>query len=182
MKNFAKNAFMLFGFLFALFMLILGLKELRTLMAGAEPSKEPVNIQTTGVTSNSATVVFETEKPVSSLVSYGTSADNLSLFSTESQQTASHSITLSYLAPNTTYYYTVKIAEKTYDNNGQPYSFTTKPGSEESSGAGDTFIDSLDPQVFKQKFGSSDSDYDLNNDGVVNSTDYLIYLKKTQEE
>lgn len=183
MQNLAKNALLILGFLFALVLLVLGLNELRTLFAGAEASPIPTNINVTGTTSNSATVNFTTEKNISSLVSYGTEPQNLSLFSAESEQTTTHALTLSFLSPNTTYYFTVKIGDKTYDNNGSPYQFTTKPAPQTGQGTGTTGtqFDNLDGETFKQKFGSSDSNYDLNRDGVVNSTDYLLYLKKTQE-
>lgn len=181
MQGLAKNALLILGFLFALILLVLGLNELRSLLAGAEVSPTPTNINVTSITSNSATVNFTTEKEVSSLVSYGTDAAALSLFSAEPEQTTTHVQTLSFLSPNTTYYFVIKIGDNTYDNNGNPYQFTTQSSAQTGQATSGSQFDSLDGETFKQKFGSSDPQYDLNQDGVVNSTDYLLYLKKTQQ-
>jgi hypothetical protein len=182
LQNLAKNSLLIVGFLFAIALLVLGLSELRTLLIGAEATVEPQAVNATGITSNSATINFTTKKQASALISYGSDPSSLSLFSAEPSQTLTHAVTLSFLSPSTKYFYTIKIGNDVFDNNGTPYEFTTKPAAQGSSGAVGTQFENLNPETFKQKFGSSDQEYDLNRDGIVNSTDYLLYLKKTQSD
>lgn len=169
---------MIGGFIFALFLLVLGLYELKTLFAGAEQSEIPQNISVTGITSNAATINFETQKETSALIAYGTDPQNLSLFTAEAERTKTHAATLSFLAPNTNYYFTIKIGKNTYDENGKPHQFTTKLGSGGTVGAQ---LQGLDAETFKQKIGTSDPQYDLDTDGIVTTRDYHIFLKKTAE-
>ena len=180
MSGNAKNLFMVVGFLVALVLLVFGLNELRGVLVGAEDKLAPTAVDTTGITGNSAIVNFATAKPVFSRIIYGSDPQQLSLFSVETDQTDTHGVTLSFLSPNTTYYYKVRIGEKEYDNNGQPYNFTTRPAEAGIGGMTGNQLENLDPDIFKQKFGSNDAEYDVNQDGVVNTTDYLLYLQKTQ--
>jgi len=180
MNGNGKNLFMVVGFLVALVLLVFGLNELRGILVGAENKMQPTAVNTSGVTANSAIVNFATEKPSFSRIIYGSDPGQLSLFSVETNQTDTHGVTLSFLSPNTSYYYKIRIGEKEYDNNGQPYTFTTRPAEAGASAVTGNQLDNLDSDIFKQKFGSSDPEYDVNRDGVVNTTDYLLFLQKTQ--
>ena len=104
----AKNLFMVVGFLVALVLLVFGLNELRGVLVGAEDKLAPTAVNTTGITGNSAIVNFATAKPVFSRIIYGSDPQQLSLFSVETDQTDTHGVTLSFLSPNTTYYYKVR--------------------------------------------------------------------------
>lgn len=176
----AKNLFMVLGFLVALVLLVFGLNELRGILVGAENKISPSQVNVSGITGNSAIINFSTEKPTFSRVIYGSDPQKLSLFSVETHQTDTHTVTLSFLSPNTTYYFKIRISDKEFDDNGAPYSFTTRPAESGASGVTENRFDNLDQDVFKQKFGTSDPEYDVNQDGVVNTTDYLLYLQKTQ--
>jgi len=87
------------------------------------------SVQTTGITGNSATITWTTDEPADSVVDYG---ETTALGSTETDASliTSHSIDLTGLSPNTTYYYEVQSADAanntaTDDNSGAYYTFTT---------------------------------------------------------
>ena len=87
------------------------------------------NVQTNNITGSSATITWMTDEESDSLVNYGPST---SLGSTESDatMTTNHSIVLTGLAPQTTYYYEVQSTDSSgntaVDNNGGiHYSFAT---------------------------------------------------------
>ena len=77
---------------------------------------------------NKATVVWNTDVPANSYVSYATSTTNFATTYVQSgtgDSTASHSITLTNLTRGTTYYYSIQSGIATDDNGGNYYSFTT---------------------------------------------------------
>jgi len=69
------------------------------------------NITVTNITSNSATITWQTNEPSTSLVKYGTSPGNYTLQKYDSSPVTSHSITLTDLSPNTTYYFVVNSTD-----------------------------------------------------------------------
>jgi hypothetical protein len=87
------------------------------------------NVQSSGITHNSATITWDTDESSNSRVNYGTTtALGESEFS--SAMVTSHSIALSDLLPETTYFFEVESTDgegntATDDNNGSYYSFTT---------------------------------------------------------
>lgn len=87
------------------------------------------NVIVSDITSSSATITWTTDELSDSIVNY--TADNVT-WSTESDPTltTSHSITLTGLTPETTYYFKVQSTDEAGntavdDNNGLYYSFTT---------------------------------------------------------
>jgi len=44
----------------------------------------------------------------------------------ETEKTKNHSVELTLLSPNTTYYYQISVGDKKFDNGGIPWTFTTK--------------------------------------------------------
>ena len=98
-----------------------------------EPSIPPIlsisNIISSEISYNSAKITWDTDKPSTSLVRYGTTTPPTDIKS-DSSLVTSHSIILTGLLPDQTYYYEV---ESTYDgntitdnNNGIYYMFITK--------------------------------------------------------
>ena len=83
--------------------------------------------------SDNAVITWTTDEPADSLVQYGTTPDMLNLSSAIGALVTSHSITLSGLSSDTTYYY--RVTSKDAENNSAtspvignaPASFTTPP-------------------------------------------------------
>ena len=174
MNNLLKNSLLIVGFIFALALLVLGVTEIRSLLAGASETNQPQSVAPTNITSNSATITFATEKEAAALVSYGTDANKLALFAAESSQTKNHSITLSFLSPNTIYYYVIKINGKTFTNNDSPYQLTTKPAEQNAKpNYGNTF-DKIKCAQFSSAVENQNLEFDLNRDGRVNTLDYSL--------
>ena len=78
-----------------------------------------------------ASITWNTDEPADSRVDYGTSAEALSLNQSAAGLTTSHSVQLTGLAPNTTYYYRVTSADAAANSSTEPQppappaSFTT---------------------------------------------------------
>lgn len=189
-SNFFKSVALFAGLAISLGILVVGVLSLRSYFTQASGSDEPTNIRTSNITGNSAQVVWDTEAETQGIVKYATDPtafntegnSNL-LFAAETTSGTSHQATLSQLKPDTTYYYEITIGEKTYGQNGLvtddnhlPYTFTSATVSETTTTQPGT---NLDPVVFKQKFGTTDPLYDLNKDGTVNASDYLLFLART---
>ena len=84
------------------------------------------NVDNSGITSNSATITWDTDEIADSLVKYGTSSENYTDNKYNSADVTSHSIGLTSLAENTTYYYVVKSTDPSNNSSQSPeYSFTT---------------------------------------------------------
>ncbi|RJS83781.1 hypothetical protein CW713_03525, partial [Methanophagales archaeon] len=75
------------------------------------------NITVTNITSNSATITWQTNEPSTSLVKYGTSPGNYMLQKYDSSPVTSHSMTLTDLSPNTTYYFVVNSTDACGNSN-----------------------------------------------------------------
>ena len=88
------------------------------------------DVQVTDITSDSATVTFVTDRPAIGTIHYGLACGSLPDSETEGSAGTSHSITLTGLSFNTTYFFAVE-AEDTQgnttidDNAGGCYSFST---------------------------------------------------------
>lgn len=191
-SNIFKSIALFAALAISLGILVIGVLSLRSYFTKASGTGEPKNVRSANVTSQSAVVMWESASENQGLVRYSTdpTAFNVGnssalLYAAESKPSTTHEVRLSSLKPNTTYYYQIELAsgkEKAiYDQSGLvkenknlPYTFTTTKAAE-GSGAGTS---GLDANTFKQKFGSNDPLYDLNKDGTVNSTDYLLYLSR----
>jgi hypothetical protein len=89
--------------------------------ASACPAK---NVSAVQVTANSAVITWDSDDPTQGIVQYGTSAAALTTTSAirapETAQATKHNVPLTLLAPQTTYYYLLKIGDKTCDSTGNP--------------------------------------------------------------
>jgi len=98
--------------------------------AAALPDTTPpgiTNVTASDITSNSATIAWNTDEPADSLVKYGTEPGNYTLEAYDSADVTSHSVGLAGLLSNTTYYYVVNSTDLS-GNSAQSsgYNFTTK--------------------------------------------------------
>lgn len=180
------------GLILAIGILIVGFFSLRSYLTQASGTSEVTNARTSSITSTGGIINWETEKETQGIVRYSTDptafsteGSNSLLFAPENAESKSHQVALSLLKPDTTYYYEIVVGTSVYGQGGLveqdkhlPFSFTTQTASESESTSGST--SNLDENTFKQKFGTNDPLYDLNKDGVVNSTDYLIFLSNKQ--
>jgi len=180
---------------------IFGINTARTYLSGAAAGEEPKNVRVQADAA-SATITWQSDKETVGVVEYGTNQASLLLRALETQKSTIHRVVLSPLKTATTYYFRVRIGETIYDNNGIPYSFATKPATakvEEKPTAQPTVpsrsitsspvspTPSLTVRVtscvvaeFEAKMGTTDSRYDFNGNGRVDSRDYLLCLEKNK--
>jgi hypothetical protein len=88
--------------------------------------KDPHDVVATRVSSSAATIAWVTAGKVSATVEYGTTPGSLQTYAPEVSTTKEHEVDLTFLSPATTYYYQIRIKGNKYDNNGVPWTFTTK--------------------------------------------------------
>ncbi len=105
------------------------------------------NVQATNITDSSAMITWTTDEASNSVVNYGTTT-GLGSTASDSTMVTSHSITLSGLQPETTYYYEVQSTDwagnTATDNNGELYyTFTTNETPVETIEFQDSFEDGL---------------------------------------
>jgi len=99
-----------------------------TFTTSAPDTTPPVieNVDASAITSNSATITWDTDEIADSLVKYGTSPGNYTENKYDSADVTSHSIDLTSLTENTTYYYVVKSTDPANNSSeSSEYSFTT---------------------------------------------------------
>ena len=85
------------------------------------------NISAMNITTNSATIAWDTNEPSDSLVKYGTESGNYTLIAYNGSNVTLHIVDLTGLTANTTYYYIVNSTDQNGNSNqSKEYSFTTK--------------------------------------------------------
>lgn len=113
------------------------LSQQTNLFPKAAPQITPQEVKISNLSDNSFTVSWVTpDKPTIGFVSYG--QGNLTETALDDRDTAgpkprtTHHITLKNLIPQTTYLFKISSAGQTFDNNGQPYSVTTTPTTQDT--------------------------------------------------
>jgi len=173
---------------------IIVLKQQAVFKLGAQTANKPENIQIINITEKSATITWTTSKATQGVINYGISPANLSLVQPENSPAINHQVNLTNLLPATTYFFTIKIGSQTFDNNGQPFTFTTKsaislptptltpiptPTSKQTSEISPTpSPSSLTEESFQAAMGTNNPTYDLNKDGIVNTADLLLFREQ----
>jgi len=95
-------------------------------------SEKPLDVNQSEITSTSAKITWKTGNDTGlTIVTYSTSADLAGPLIQPSDSTVGkdHSAVLILLSPNTTYYYVIGD-DKEFNNEGSPWSFTTKAAKE----------------------------------------------------
>lgn len=98
---------------------------------------EPRDVIISNIEKNSVKATWATGIDSQGVVEYGTTPTALNFFAPEATKTKTHTIDLTLLSPNTTYYFDVRVGDTKYDNGGVPWTFTTK-GADSSSVASPT--------------------------------------------
>ena len=92
---------------------------------------EPRDVVVSNIEKNSVRTTWATGVDTQGVIEYGTTPTALNFFAPEATKDKTHSLDLTLLSPNTTYYFNIRIGDKKYDNGGVPWTFTTK-GAESS--------------------------------------------------
>jgi len=87
---------------------------------------EPRDVVVSNIEKNSVRVTWATGVDTQGVVEYGTTPTALNFFAPEASKGKTHSLDLTLLSPNTTYYFDIRVGDKKYDNGGVPWTFTTK--------------------------------------------------------
>ncbi len=95
---------------------------------------EPRDVVVSNIEKNSVRTTWATGVDTQGVVEYGTTPTALNFFAPEATKDKTHSLDLTLLSPNTTYYFDIRVGDKKYDNGGVPWTFTTK-GAESSVAA-----------------------------------------------
>lgn len=208
MKKNLKTIIIIVILLLSGVLIVVGLGAARTYLSGAAGGCEPSAVRAQAE-AKSTTISWQTDKECQGVIEYGTTPASLLLRALETQSVKTHRVVLSPLKGGTTYYFRVKAGETIYDNNGIPWSFKTKSADEETSGLTPTTVETTPsptgvsvplatPTVatgsstsetkvtncvkadFKEKFGTSDARYDFDNNGTVNTKDWIECLNRNQ--
>ena len=170
---------------------IFGINAAKTYLSGAAAGEDPQSVKVQADVA-SATISWQSEKETMGVVEYGANQASLMLRAIETQKSTVHRVVLSPLKEGTTYYFRIKIGEVVYDNNGIPYSFKTNPATTAdltptptavaiepvlpiptvSSGSG-VLVSTCVSADFESQMGTSNSAYDFDKNGVVNTIDYI---------
>ncbi len=179
---------------------------IRTFFGEAAGGAKPQGVRVANISANSATISWQTPEAVVGQIEYGTTPGSFLLRATETSPTTNHNVTLSPLLPETIYYFRIRVGEEIYDDNGAPYSFTTKEAAAKMPSPGispalplvsptvvisrptATPTQNLSPAIsptekytlddFKKAFGTSNAEFDINKDGMVNSADWVLYQEQ----
>jgi len=87
---------------------------------------EPRDVIISNIEKNSVRATWATGVDTQGVVEYGTTPTALNFFAPEAVKTKTHTIDLTLLSPNTTYYFDIRVGDTKYDNGGVPWTFTTK--------------------------------------------------------
>ncbi len=89
-------------------------------------SDAPQELIISRITNDSARLDWTTAIENQGYVEYGTNPTALTLIAPETISSRNHGVDLTLLRPATTYYFRIKVGEKTFDDAGNPWTFVTK--------------------------------------------------------
>ena len=87
---------------------------------------EPRDVVVSNIEKNSVRASWATGADTQGVVEYGTTPTALNYFAPEATKGKTHTLDLTLLSPNTTYYFDIRVGDKKYDNGGVPWTFMTK--------------------------------------------------------
>jgi len=135
------------------------------------------NVTAANTTTTSTTITWNTDEPSNSLVKYGTEPKNYTSQRFNLENTTSHSITLTELLANTTYYFTANSTDQSEDSNqSSEYTFTTSIKGDLNSDGTLTPADAAIALAIAAS-GEYDPAADVSGDGHVTSLDALMILQ-----
>ena len=103
------------------------LKNSQLFKIGASQTLTPKDVRVSGVSDTAAVITWITGDATNAFISYGNSV-NVGTIIRESEgdlEYTTHSITISGLSADSTYYFKINSNGTTFDNNGIPWQFTT---------------------------------------------------------
>lgn len=121
----SRIASIVIGSIIGIGLIVLGLKIFQGVFTRAEDFT-PRDVVVSDITQNGIKASWTTGQDTQGVIEYGTSPTALNFFAPESAMTKNHSVDITLLSPNTTYYFQIRVADKKYDNGGVPWTFTTK--------------------------------------------------------
>lgn len=93
----------------------------------------PRDVSISSIDRSSATIHWTTDKETLSVIEYGLSPGELTLYAPELSAKRDHEVELTLLTPGSTYYFQIKNKNTVYDNAGVPWTFTTKTSHDEEA-------------------------------------------------
>ncbi|MBP9690780.1 fibronectin type III domain-containing protein [Candidatus Woesebacteria bacterium] len=89
-------------------------------------NEAPFDVTSAQGSKSTVTISWKTDKKTQGVVEYGTLPSSLTSYAPEVGVQKEHEVDLTLLTPATTYYFQIKINGTSYDNEGIPWTFTTK--------------------------------------------------------
>ena len=139
---------------------------------------EPISSANNLVSTNQATIKFETNLPTKSYIKYGADPNRLTkkIQINEAQISTDHEVTIKELKPDTTYYYNISVYGSLYKKKAEVkgLSFITKKGAvlgiKDAANNPDDDNDKLS-NSFEITIGTDPQDSDTDNDGYRDGTE-----------
>ncbi len=126
------------GLLLSVVLLFFGFQIMSKLFTKAS-GEAPTDVTITNINQSAASIKWTTPVETQGVIEYGTSLTSLNFFAPETQSTKTHSVDLTLLARDTTYFFQIRIGDRKYGiggasggaaENGQPWDFKTKSNSD----------------------------------------------------
>lgn len=142
---------------------------------GAKDPNKPENVSVSNIAAQNVTVTWTTSSAVQGGVSYGLSTNSMTLFKPEAGPAVNHSVSLDGLVAASKYYFVIKAGGQTFDDEGQSFTFTT---AQAKAPTPTPTTPSLTEAGFLAAMGTTNSTYDLNKDGIVNTLDLELFRQQ----
>ena len=120
-----KAVSIVIGVILSILILYVGFNLIQNIFTRAS-DVAPIDVTINEIKENSVKIRYTTTNEAQGVIEYGTSPTALNFFAPESQNTKDHSVDLTLLSPNSTYYFQIRIGENKFDNGGVPWTFATK--------------------------------------------------------
>lgn len=115
------------GTLLGIPLMLVGFIQLQGAVFTRASDSAPRDVVISEVTDTSATLHWTTDQLTQGTILYGTSPTELRLTAPEYEKSGDHTVTINLLAPDTTYYFQIKIGEEIFINGSELWTFKTRP-------------------------------------------------------